>query len=133
MGRADYCRSYSQQRALRVLHVYAKPRTVLCMRPLCRFRVACCASVQELLTQLADTKALKEVAALQHFFELLNTDMSRAFYGFKVRRMHAPRCCPLAHHRTHDARAGGQVGVAASCADGLARGCCAVRHCTCQP
>ena len=38
---------------------------------------------QELLAQLEDTKALREVKALQTFFELLNTDQSRAFYGLK--------------------------------------------------
>ena len=45
---------------------------------------------QELLAQLEDTKALREVKALQTFFELLNTDQSRAFYGLKHVQAAAP-------------------------------------------
>lgn len=38
---------------------------------------------QAIKTKLADTKAAQEVQALDQFYEMMNMDPDRAFYGFK--------------------------------------------------
>lgn len=37
---------------------------------------------QSIQTKLADTKATREVQALDQFYTMLNTDPDRAFYGY---------------------------------------------------